>query len=144
MTSPSKLIPELTRWNDGKGITPDEWIFIEGRADHAVGFCSFLWPEFVKFQGYVFRTPFDVSHLRNWEGHGHTRQQIETAVNAFSLEGIFPNDATDRALKEKQCEHVIAIMVDMLKAKLAKDLPDRRFAVFELIGDDFGVSFHQV
>ncbi|WP_199555996.1 hypothetical protein [Sandaracinobacteroides hominis] len=145
MTSVSPLIPELARWNNGKGIAPDSWIFVEGRADHALGFCSFLWPEFVKFEGYVLRSPLDVERLRGWERSGeHTRQQIETAMNAFLLEGAFPTDKAESELKEKQCERLAEIMADMLAAKLACDFPGLHFETFTMSGYDFGVSFHQL
>jgi len=39
MTNVSDFIPELAEWNNGQGITPSDWIWIEGRADHALGFC---------------------------------------------------------------------------------------------------------
>jgi hypothetical protein len=138
------LLPELSLWNEGAGIAPDAWIFIEGQADHALGFCSFLWPELTRFEGYVLRTPLDVARLRGWEKQGHTRQQIETAMNAFLLDGVFPLDATDAALKQARSERMAAIMADMLAAKLARDFPECRFAAFTLSGYDFGVSFHQV
>lgn len=145
MTSIPDLIPELALWNNGNGISPDAWVFIEGRADHALGFCSFLWPEFEVFESYVLRVPVDVDRLRAWENvHGLTRQQIETAMNAYMLDGVFPQDQADGVLKQAQCERLATIMADMLKAKLSRDFPERRFSAFAMDGDDFGVSFHQV
>ncbi|EAT07382.1 hypothetical protein NYF14_17425 [Sphingobium sp. 10 DY56-G10] len=144
MTNVSHLIPQLAEWNNGQGITPADWIWIEGRADHALGFCSFFWPEFVSFEGYVLRGPLDVERLRGWENEGHTRQQIETAMNAFLLEGVFPNDPTESQLKETQADQLAKRMAAMLHAKLAHDFPERRFSAFTLEGEDFGVSFHQI
>lgn len=138
------LIPELARWNDN-GISPDDWIFIEGRADHALGFCSLLWPEFVEFEDYVLRAPVDVGRLRDWERAGdRSRRQIETAMNSHLLDGAFPQDGADEALKNAQSECLATIMADMLAAKLARDFPHRRFATFVLSGEDLGVSFHQL
>ena len=145
MTTIPDLIPELRLWNNGNGISPDGWIFIEGRADHALGFCSLLWPEFIEFDGYVLRAPIDVERLRGWESSGDlTRQQIEIAMNAYLLEGVFPQDQTDEVLKQAQCEHLTTIMVEMLEAKLARDFPKRRFSAFAMSGYDFGVTFHQI
>ncbi len=144
MTPLPELIPELALWNNGKGIAPDDWIFIQGRADHSLGFCSLLWPEFVQFEDYVLRGPLDVARLRGWERAGHARQQVETAMNVLLLEGAFPQDSTDASLKEVQCERLATIMADMLAAKLIREFPARRFAAFVLGGDDFGVSFHQI
>lgn len=144
MTPLHQLIPELAQWNEGDGIAPDEWIFVEGRADHSLGFCSLLWPELIEFEGYVLRGPLDVARLRSWERGGLSRKQIEIAMNAFLLEGVFPNDPAEASLKEAQAERLATVMADMLAAKLARDFPKRRFAAFVLDDDDFGVSFHQV
>lgn len=145
MTSIPDLIPELALWNNGNGISPDAWIFIEGRADHALGFCSFLWPEFETFENYVLRAPVDVERLRGWENSRDlTRQQIETAMNAYLLDGVFPQDQADAVLKQAQCERLATIMAEMLAAKLSRDFPERRFSAFAMDGCDFGVSFHQV
>ncbi|WP_372530288.1 hypothetical protein [Sphingobium abikonense] len=144
MTDVSHLIPELAEWNDGQGIAPSDWIWIEGRADHALGFCSLFWPGIVLFEDYVLREPLNEARLRGWESQGRTRQQIETAMNAFLLEDVFPNDPTERQLKETQTDQLAKTMAAMLQAKLAYDFPERRFLAFTLAGEDFGVSFHQI
>src|SRR4051812_23929748 len=100
----SELLPDLRKWNEGAGISPEEWISIEGRADHAVGFCSLFWPEFVQFEGYVLRAPLDIDRLRDWERAGHTRQQIEVAMNALLFDYRFPNDPNDPDLKNAQTQ----------------------------------------
>jgi len=103
-----------------------------------------MWPEFIEFEGYVLRAPLDAERLRGWERRGGiTRQQIESAMNAYLLDGMFPQDQTDDALKSEQCDKLARVMADMLEAKLTRDFPDRRFSVFALEGGDFGVSFHQ-
>ena len=140
----AELLPELRQWNHGAGISPEEWIFIEGRADHALGFCSLLWPEFVQIDGYVLRAPLNVDRLRGWERAGLSTQQVETAMNAFLFDDMFPRDTTEPGLKSAQSERFATIMSDMLSAKLKRDYAERNFAVFVLEGEDFGVSFHQV
>lgn len=140
-----ELIPELGHWDHGDGISPADWIYLKGRADHALGFCALLWPDLLLFEGYVLRAPLDVERLRAWEHAGLNRSEIETATNAFLLENIFPDDPTVPAsLKDKQTELFATIMADMLSAKLLREFPDRRFSTFVMDGDDFGVSFHQV
>jgi hypothetical protein len=145
MTEIFELIPELKCWNHGKGIAPENWIFIEGRADHALAFSSLLWPDFVQFESYVLRGPIDLDRLKGWEHGGASRRQIETAMNMFALEGIFQQDQADKELKDRQIERLADIMIDMFDAKLRRKFPARRFSAF-LINDedDFGVSFCQV
>ena len=144
MADVTDLLPDLQRWNAGAGISPDDWIYIEGRADHALGFCSLFWPDFVQFEGYILRAPLDVERLRGWECDGnYSRQQIETAMNAFFFEYMFPDDNTEPDLKGAQLTRLANIMSDMLVAKLKREFPDRDFAAIVLEGVDFGLSFHQ-
>ena len=65
-------------------------------------------------------------------------------MNAYLLEGIFPQDQTNMPLKKAQCERLARVMADMVAAKLVRDFPERRFSVFVMHGEDVGVSFHQL
>src|SRR3569832_735666 len=144
MTEVTDLLPELKKWNEGAGISPDAWIFIEGRADHALGFCSLFWPDFVQFEGYILRAPLDVERLRSWESAGHSKQQIETAMNAFLFDCMFPDDPAEPELKSAQLDRLATFMAEMLLAKLKRDFPEACFSAFVLEEADFGLSFHQV
>lgn len=146
MPTISDLLPDLALWNHGAGIAPESWIFIEGRADHALAYSALFWPALIEFEGYVLRAPMNMDHLRGWEhGGNRSRQQIEMAMNAVYLDGIFPQDTTAQSLKNSQCDHLANLMVDMLKAKLACDFPQRQFTAHIISDeDDFGVTFHQV
>ncbi|MET4899034.1 hypothetical protein RN629_18265, partial [Sphingomonadaceae bacterium jetA1] len=94
-----------------------------------IAFCTLLWPEIVEFEGYVLRGPLDIERLRAWEHHGDlSRQQIETAMNAYLLDEVFPQDTADAALKSAQCDRLLTIMADMLEAKLTRDFPERVFS----------------
>ena len=116
-----------------------------GRADHALGYCSLLWPDFVVFEGYVLRVPTDIDRLRGWENGGRSRSQVETAMNVFFLENAFSDERKDGGLYDAQMTHLAAMMVDMLDAKLRRDFPDKSFSAFVIDEDeDFGVSFHQI
>ena len=104
-----------------------------------------LWPELVIFEHYVLRAPINIDHLRGWENGGRERQQIETAMNAYFLENIFPYDAAQSELKDQQVTHLAQMMVEMLTAKLNATFADRQFSVFLIDdGEDFAVSFHQI
>lgn len=144
MPDVSDLLPELRAWNSGAGIAPNDWIYIAGRADHALGYCALMWPNLVAFEGYVLLAPLNVELLRIWERAGHARPQIETAMNAYLFDHIFPDDPTKPELKSAQLGRLALIMVDMLAAKLKREFPQQNFEAFVLDEDDFGVSFHQV
>ena len=145
MDTYSELIPELATWNDGAGIPVEAWIVGIGRTDQAVGYAALFWPEFVSFEGYVFRAPVNVERLRGWEIGGRaTRQQIETAMNMLFLEHVFPDDDAPEELFDARLNHLVVQMEEMLLAKLARQFPERTFSVFVIDdGDDFGISFHQ-
>ena len=65
-------------------------------------------------------------------------------MNAYQLEGIFPDDPTSSELKIAQVDCLAGVMVEMLWAKLTSAFPDCSFDVFVIDdGDDFCVSFHQ-
>ena len=67
MTQPADftaLIPELQRWNEGRGIAPDDWIGCVGNYELAIGYSLIFWPSFVVFDGYVFRRGFLESSVR--------------------------------------------------------------------------------
>lgn len=83
-----------------------------------------IWPEFAEFERYVLRRPLNVEQLRDWQKTGEmSHQQIETAMNAYLLEGIFPQDQTNMPLKKAQCERLASVMADILAAKLVRDFP---------------------
>jgi hypothetical protein len=138
-----RLIPELALWNDGRGIPISDWIFIEGRADHALAFQSMFWPEFQEIEGSVLREPVDTDRFLGWKATGASRAQIETAMNAYHFDMIFPRDETEPSLKAEQLQNLAKAMCGMLASKLKAEYPDREFATFVVEGDDFGVSFHQ-
>ena len=66
MVTIPNLIPELALWNFGKGISPDDWIRGEGRADHALGLCAMLWPEISCVGPYILREPVNMEYLKGW------------------------------------------------------------------------------
>lgn len=49
----NQLIPELSQWNNGAGIDVATWIGCVGRYDHAIGYASIFWPEFVMHDGCI-------------------------------------------------------------------------------------------
>ena len=145
MPIPKELLPELQEWKGGSSVPAEDWIWMTGRADHALGYCSLLWPDFVVFEGYVLRVPTDIDRLRGWENGGRSRSQVETAMNVFFLENAFSDERKDGGLYDAQMTHLAAMMVDMLDAKLRRDFPDKSFSAFVIDEDeDFGVSFHQI
>lgn len=93
----------------------------------------------------MLRAPIDVERLRGWERGGHTREQIETAMNVSFLELVFPDEDDTDPLKAARLTSFAAIIADMWDAKLRRGFPARSFSAFVIDNeDDFGVSFHQI
>lgn len=138
------LLPDLCEWNDGKGIKPEDWLCAVARSDQAVAFTELFWPKIVVHEGYVLRHDFSKQNLRNGEDAGYTRRQIEAALNYNSLETFFRAGDEIENVAEQRARYVCRVMMDMLDAKLRRDLPDRRCRVEFLDDDaDFAVTFWQ-
>ncbi|MBP2277756.1 MULTISPECIES: hypothetical protein [Sphingomonas] len=145
MPNIAALIPQLQTWNDGNGISPEDWLCGVARSDEAVAYTAFFWPKLVIHKDYVLRHDFSLKNLEINEAARSTRQQIEAMLNYNSLEHFFRGDGEVEAVADERARYVGAIMVDMLDAKLRRDMPGRQFRV-ALIDDDedFAVTFWQV
>ncbi len=145
MANMAALIPELQTWNDGSGISPEDWLCGVARSDEAVAYTALFWPKLVIHNDYVLRHDFSLKNLEINQAARSTRQQIEAMLNYNSLEHFFRGDGEVEAVANERARYVGTIMVDMLDAKLRRDMPDRQFRI-ELIDDDdnFAVTFWQV
>jgi hypothetical protein len=138
------LLPDLRAWNDGKGVKPEDWLCAFARSDQAVAFTALFWPDIIVHNGYVLRHDFSEENLQIGVTGGYTRRQIEAMLNYNSLETFFRGCDEIEAVAEERARYVCEIMVDMLDAKLRRDLPDRRCKVeFLDTEDDFAVTFWQ-
>ena len=41
------LIEELDQWNNGKGVSAQDWISMMGKYDFAIGYSLIFWPRFI-------------------------------------------------------------------------------------------------
>jgi hypothetical protein len=138
------LLPDLRDWNGGKGVKPEDWLCAVARSDQAVAFTALFWPKIVVHNDYVLRYDFSEEKLQDGEAGGYTRSQIEAMLNYNSLETFFQGGDEVEIIAEERAGYVCKIMVDMLDAKLRRDLPDRRCKVEFLDNeDDFAVTFWQ-
>jgi len=138
-------MPSLAGWNAGVGIAPDDWIWIEGQAEQALGYCALFWPDIEVVEDFILRAPYHIDSLRKWQETGRSRKLIEKAMNFVSLEGAFTGIEQSGEQYEHQLKHISKLMADMWDAKLRRDFPDRDFSVIVVNrDDDFGVTFHQI
>jgi hypothetical protein len=148
-TNFEELIPELPLWNNGAGIDAEGWAQCMGNYELFVGYTLLLWPQFVKFDGYVLREGFSEESLRGFE-----REPYDPADKRRSIEAVMNHEHLDafhfgKDCKEVQLRYLGRTMKQMHEVKLAHDFPDLKFEVFfndepGLELDEYQLTFWQV
>jgi hypothetical protein len=148
MTSTKDVLPELSAWNDGRGISPLDYLFCTAQSLATVACIDLFWPKFVEFEGYVLHEGFDENVLRNWEGseHGHDRGATERAVNFLDVGSLFQNSGEiDSDMLDARIDLLLKTLADVYEAKLRRDFPTRRFRLVLIDDeDDRALTFCQV
>jgi len=123
----NELIPELRLWNEGKGISADDWIGCAGNYPLAVGYSLVFWPRFVRFEDYVLREGFSKGALRGFEQQaGSSRSSVEWVMNH-----VHPIDIhySDESVSEAQLRYLGRVLKEIHEVKLRAVFPDLRFTV---------------
>jgi hypothetical protein len=123
------LVPELPEWNNGKGIDLDGWAHCTANSWSLIGASRVLWPDFVLFDGCVFRGDgVDEANYRDWMVHtGGNRSKVEAVLNHRHVLDEFPTISPGSP--EAQVLYLGGVMAAMLRAKLAHEFPERTFEV---------------
>lgn len=121
------LIPEVAKWNDGKGIDLAAWGYAIGRFDHAIAYLQAFWSDFVLHDDCVFRHAPDLTTYPDWMRPPGDRQRVESVVNHLHILDMF--DSRDFEPDENVVHHVAAVLVDMWSARLSRNFPQKRFQV---------------
>lgn len=125
---PDSMKDELGAWNNGAGISIDQWIGCEGRFSLAVGYAAVFWPGFVEFEGYVLEKGFSIEGLRSFEASGeNTRQSIEWVMNHVHIADLQHEGCSD--ISRDKIILLGEMMREMYTAKLQWQFPNRRFVV---------------
>ena len=96
MDIPESMKAELLAWNNGKGISLEDWIACEGNFRLAVGYSSIFWPNFVEFEDYIFMEGFSEESLREFESEQRTTlESIEEVMNHLHIEDIQHDECKD-------------------------------------------------
>ena len=122
------LIPRLPEtWIDNVA-DPLDVALTKGGDDLLISYISFLWPDFVEYDGMVFRGAFDEEskvNVDSWKKSlGCDPSATEAMVNHCHLMDV--HDPT-RVPLEVQLRFIGRTCVEMWKAKLALDFPERSF-----------------
>ena len=138
----NKLIPELPSWNNGKGIKAYEWIACIGNYEHAIGYSTLFWPDYVEFEDCVFQAEsFNEITVRNClKQTSGNKEATESVVNHLHLYDLFPN--TNEPTGE-QVIYLAELLKQIWGCKLQHDFPARKFTV-DIYGDsDLQITFWQ-
>ena len=133
------LIPELSAWNDGKGIDAESWISAIGRYDHAIGYSTIFWPGFCVHNDCVFRYPIDAETYAHWmEAVGGDKTKVEALANHQHIVDLFPNSVFQPS--DEVVLYLGSILREMWSSKLRSDFPTREFVVEFPYGEAAGVT----
>jgi len=123
-----EIVPELTQWNNGKGIDIDSWIRCVGRFDHAIGYSRILWPDFVIHDDCVLFSPVPTANFDAWMTQtGRCRNSVETVMNHRHILDLFSGE--DSYVSREMIICLGRLLKDMWGCKLRRDFPDRGIIV---------------
>jgi hypothetical protein len=138
----STLIPELTAWNNGKGIDVDAWIQCMANHKVLVGCAGILWPNFVEHDGCILLgdSVDEANYQAFLKQANGDRRTVEATVNHLHVLHLF---ATELPSKELVL-YVGKLMKEIWQVKLSRDFPDRRITVFFSEGDDLELTEYEI
>ncbi len=124
----SELIPELARWNEGRGIDVRDWICCVGSFEHLIGYFELLWPIFVEHEGCVFREGFSEESFEGFMNQtAGDKKSVEVVMNHIHIVDSFGDLDLDPT--REQVLHIGRKLKDIWSCKLDRDFPDRDFVV---------------
>ncbi len=121
---PADMLPELSEWNNGKGISLENWAGCEGSFQLAVGYSTIYWPQFVLIEDYIVREGCSREVVIDYEAKcKEDKQVVERVLNHLHLDSIqylgCPDISTQRLI------FLGEILREIHIAKLAWQFPDR-------------------
>jgi hypothetical protein len=128
MLAYARILPELAQWNNGKGIDISSWIYCVGRLDHAIGYSSILWPDFVIHDDFVLFAPASISSFSNWMTHtGGCRKSVEAVMNHRHIIDLFSGESPEVSKEMIICFG--RLLREIWQCKLRRDFPNRDISV---------------
>jgi hypothetical protein len=144
----NSLVPEMSEWDNGKGVDIDTWIACVGNYEHAIGYSRLFWPEFVEHEGCVFReSQFTPDRYAGFmEQTQGVQSAVEAVINHLHVERTFGDH--DLRPTHDQLIYLGRVLKEMWHCKLRRDFPSKMFEVTFDEETDVGlhgyvVSFNQ-
>jgi hypothetical protein len=121
---PSSMIPELAAWNNGEGISLDNWIACEGSFKFAVGYSTLYWPKFILFEDYILQENFTVESVRGFEKQSNgDKRSVECILNHLHIADTHHPFCED--ISADKIVFLGQILKEIWEAKLRWQFPDR-------------------
>lgn len=145
----TRLVPELPKWNYGRGIDIDAWICCVGNFEHAIGYSRLFWPAFLKHDDAVFFC--DGFSNESYDGFmrqaAGDRSAVERVMNHRHLAALFCDPSLSPS--REQLLYLGDLLQQMWTAKLRRDFPGVPFAVPLFGADseelmDLEITFHRL
>lgn len=142
----SELIPELSEWNEGRGIDVESWINALGNFEHAIAYGRLFWPEFTEHDDCIFWAPLDVENYERWmnytKGDKTAIEKVKNHVHIVDFFSIAPGPT------KVQMIYFGRFLKELWECKLQRDFPGRSIVVdfFEPDGEnpyDYEITFYQ-
>jgi hypothetical protein len=132
MTDFHQLIPELSQWNEGRGISVEDWINVIGNFEHAIAYGRLFWPDFVEHDGCILIADgaegFDVKKYETWLKHFRgDKTATEQMINHRHIVDYFPNASEPT---KEQLIYFGGFLREVWGCKLQRDFPDCSVEVF--------------
>lgn len=144
----AKLIPELSQWNAGGGISAESWISCLGNYEHAIAYGCLFWPEFVEHDNCIFRADgFDRKNYEAWlKQTKGDKTATERVLNHQHLVDFFPNASEPT---KAQIIYLGSLLRELWECKLRRDFPAHSVSVYFFDGDsedcyEYVITFYQV
>ena len=131
--------------NDGKPLSAELWLDWIGCPSHAIAYSTLFWPEFIEYEGCVFRGLEVPSTYKEWQNkYNNSICDIECMLNHTHISDLFNS-------KEWAPEQILFIgkkLKEAWTAKLKIDFPDKIFQVefddnFDFEVDNPSITFYQ-
>jgi hypothetical protein len=141
------LVPEIRKWNGGKGIDLYSWIQCVGTIETAIAFGELFWPEFTAFDGCIFFASFSELSYRGFlEQCTGNKNAVEAVMNHRHIVDLFAQEEP-RPAKE-QVIYLGRLLKEIWAAKLHRDFPECRIVVSFPEGPfddllDYEITFYQ-
>ena len=139
---------ELGQWNNGNGITLDQWVGCIGNLNLAIGYSTIFWPKFEAVGKYILTEGWKPEAIRGCEVRQDMNyKNVEWVLNHFHLCDLHAHNKIE--VTADQLLHLGNTLKEIYTVKLRHEFPERPCVVEFFIPTDpddlveYQISFWQ-